>query len=45
MKRAIQHMISDPLALAFLDGRFVEGDTVRVDVGSDGALAFERAGA
>jgi ATP-dependent Clp protease ATP-binding subunit ClpB len=45
MKRAIQHMVSDPLAMAFLDGRFTEGDTVRVDLGEDGALAFERRGA
>ena len=34
MKRAIQHMVSDPLAMAFLDGRFSDGDTIRVDVGS-----------
>jgi len=45
MKRAIQHMVSDPLAMAFLDGRFTEGDTVRVDVGEDGSLTFENVGA
>ena len=30
MKRAIQRLIQDPLALAILEGRFGEGDTVRV---------------
>jgi ATP-dependent Clp protease ATP-binding subunit ClpB len=42
MKRAIQHMVSDPLALAFLDGRFSDGDAIRVELGPDGALRFER---
>ncbi len=42
MKRAIQHMVSDPLAMAFLDGRFSDGDTIRIDVGSGSELEFER---
>jgi ATP-dependent Clp protease ATP-binding subunit ClpB len=42
MKRAIQHMVSDPLAMAFLDGRFSDGDKIRVDAGSDAELEFER---
>jgi ATP-dependent Clp protease ATP-binding subunit ClpB len=42
MKRAIQHMVSDPLAMAFLDGSFSDGDTIRVDVGSGSDLEFER---
>ncbi|MCL7938596.1 MAG: ATP-dependent chaperone ClpB [marine benthic group bacterium] len=42
MKRAIQHLVSDPLAMAFLDGRYSDGDTIRVDVGADGGLSFER---
>ena len=42
MKRAIQHMVSDSLAMAFLDGRFSDGDTIRVDAGSDDELEFER---
>ena len=42
MKRAIQHMVSDPLAMAFLDGRFSDGDTIRVYAGSDSELEFER---
>jgi ATP-dependent Clp protease ATP-binding subunit ClpB len=42
LKRVIQKQLVDKLALAMLDGRFTEGDTVRVDA-SEGALAFERA--
>lgn len=42
MKRAIQHMVSDPLAMAFLDGRFSDGDTIRVDAGPGSELQFER---
>ena len=42
MKRAIQRLIQDPLALALLEGRFSEGDTVSVE--RDGAaMRFERA--
>jgi ATP-dependent Clp protease ATP-binding subunit ClpB len=36
LKRVIQRTIADPLALALLEGRYGEGDTVHVDVaGSD----------
>jgi ATP-dependent Clp protease ATP-binding subunit ClpB len=36
LKRVIQRSIADPLALALLEGRYSEGDSVRVDVaGSD----------
>jgi ATP-dependent Clp protease ATP-binding subunit ClpB len=35
LKRVIQRRISDPLALALLEGRYAEGDTVRVDVAGD----------
>jgi len=42
MKRAIQHMVSDPLAMAFLDGRFSDGDTIRVNAGPGSELEFER---
>jgi ATP-dependent Clp protease ATP-binding subunit ClpB len=31
LKRAIQRMVQDPLAKALLEGRYREGDTVRVD--------------
>ena len=42
MKRAIQHMVSDPLAMAFLDGRYSDGDSIRVDVGDQDELSFEK---
>ncbi|MEE9208161.1 MAG: ATP-dependent chaperone ClpB [Gemmatimonadota bacterium] len=43
LKRAIQRLVSDPLAMAFLEGRFEDGDSVRVDADSvDGGLRFER---
>jgi ATP-dependent Clp protease ATP-binding subunit ClpB len=42
LKRAIQRLLENPLALRLLEGDFSEGDTVRVDAG-DGELVFERA--
>jgi ATP-dependent Clp protease ATP-binding subunit ClpB len=42
LKRAIQRLIENPLARELLEGRFGEGDTVRVDA-SEGELVFERA--
>jgi ATP-dependent Clp protease ATP-binding subunit ClpB len=42
LKRAIQRQVLDPLALRVLEGDFVEGDTVVVDVGADGTLRFEK---
>jgi ATP-dependent Clp protease ATP-binding subunit ClpB len=44
LKRAIQRLVENPLALRLLEGDVGEGDTVRVDV-RDGELVFERAGA
>ncbi|MDQ1437010.1 MAG: ATP-dependent Clp protease ATP-binding subunit ClpB [Acidimicrobiaceae bacterium] len=35
LRRLIQRQIGDPLALALLEGRYVEGDTVTVDVAGD----------
>jgi len=35
LKRLIQREISDPLALALLEGRYAEGSTVNVDVAGD----------
>jgi len=43
LKRAIQRMVENPLALRLLEGEFSDGDTVRVDA-HDGELVFERAG-
>ncbi|HKG44181.1 MAG TPA: ATP-dependent chaperone ClpB [Gaiellaceae bacterium] len=42
LKRAIQRMLENPLALRLLEGEFAEGDTVRVDAADDG-LVFEKA--
>jgi ATP-dependent Clp protease ATP-binding subunit ClpB len=42
LKRAIQRMVENPLALRLLEGDFGEGDAVRVDA-KDGELVFERA--
>ena len=36
LKRAIQKLILDPLAIRVLDGEFVEGDHIQVDAGKDG---------
>jgi ATP-dependent Clp protease ATP-binding subunit ClpB len=46
LKRAIQKLILDPLAIRVLDGEFVEGDRIQVDAGK-GGLKFvkEHAGA
>jgi ATP-dependent Clp protease ATP-binding subunit ClpB len=40
LKRAIQRLLENRLALELLEGRFADGDTVRVDA-SDGKLVFE----
>jgi ATP-dependent Clp protease ATP-binding subunit ClpB len=44
LKRVIQKRLVDPLAMAILEGRFVTGDTVKVDA-AEGELVLERAGA
>jgi ATP-dependent Clp protease ATP-binding subunit ClpB len=41
LKRAIQRLVENPLALELLEGRFGEGDVVRVDA-DDAELVFER---
>ncbi|HEX9141160.1 MAG TPA: AAA family ATPase, partial [Gaiellaceae bacterium] len=41
LKRAIQRLIENPLALRLLEGDFGEGDAVRVDA-RDGELVFEK---
>ncbi|MBW8747400.1 MAG: ATP-dependent chaperone ClpB [Acidobacteria bacterium] len=40
LKRAIQRLVQDPLAIKILDGEVRHGDKVRVDAGKD-ALTFE----
>jgi ATP-dependent Clp protease ATP-binding subunit ClpB len=44
LKRAIQRLLENPLALRLLEGEFAEGDTISVDAG-DGGLVFTKAGA
>jgi ATP-dependent Clp protease ATP-binding subunit ClpB len=44
LKRAIQRLIQDPLAMKILDGEVMPGDTVEVDADlKKGLMAFERA--
>jgi ATP-dependent Clp protease ATP-binding subunit ClpB len=42
LKRAIQRLIQNPLAMAILEGRFKEGDHIVVTPGANGQFAFER---
>jgi ATP-dependent Clp protease ATP-binding subunit ClpB len=42
LKRALQRLVENPLALRLLEGDFAEGDMVLVDA-RDGELVFERA--
>jgi ATP-dependent Clp protease ATP-binding subunit ClpB len=44
LKRAIQRLLQDPLASAMLEGRFADGDTIRVDADGPDRLKFEKAG-
>jgi ATP-dependent Clp protease ATP-binding subunit ClpB len=41
LKRAIQRLVENPLALRLLEGEFAEGDTVRVDA-EDAQITFEK---
>jgi ATP-dependent Clp protease ATP-binding subunit ClpB len=42
LKRALQRLVENPLALRLLEGEFEGGDTVRVDV-ENGELVFQKA--
>jgi ATP-dependent Clp protease ATP-binding subunit ClpA len=42
LKRAIQRLLQDPLAMMLLEGKFSEGDTIEVDA-KDGELTFTKA--
>src|SRR5690242_13294757 len=44
LKRAIQRLVENPLALRLLEGDFADGDTIRVDA-EDGEIRFEKVGA
>ncbi len=41
LKRSIQRMLQDPLAMAVLEGKFAPGDHIVATVGDDGRIAFE----
>nr|MBA3338151.1 AAA family ATPase [Geodermatophilaceae bacterium] len=43
LKRAIQRLLQNPLALAVLEGKFTEGDRIRVGVDGKGELTFDKA--
>ena len=44
LKRAIQRLLQNPLAVAVLEGQFGEGNQIRVDRAKDGnSLSFEKA--
>ena len=45
LKRVIQHRLQDPIAMAILEGRYGEGDTVRVDAAGGGLTIDRRAAA
>ncbi|HSJ25046.1 MAG TPA: ATP-dependent chaperone ClpB [Longimicrobiales bacterium] len=42
LKRAIQRLLQNPLAMLLLEGEFEDGDTVLADRGEDGELTFLR---
>jgi ATP-dependent Clp protease ATP-binding subunit ClpA len=42
MRRAIQRLVQDPLALKLINGDFTEGDTVQVDAAPEGELVFTK---
>jgi ATP-dependent Clp protease ATP-binding subunit ClpB len=43
LKRAIQRLVENPLALRLLEGDFADGDTIRVDA-EEGEVRFEKLG-
>lgn len=42
LKRALQKMLLDPLALKLLEGTFAEGDTILIDIGKDREITFNK---
>jgi len=40
LKRAIQRLVQDPLAMRILDGRILHGDKVKIDADKKGVLDF-----
>jgi ATP-dependent Clp protease ATP-binding subunit ClpB len=44
LKRAIQRLVENPLALRLLEGEFSDGDTIRIDA-QEGEIVFEKTAA
>ena len=44
LKRAIQRLLQNPLAMAVLEGKFTEGDQILVGVDSRGEMTFSKSG-
>ncbi len=42
LKRSLQKLILDPLALEILAGKYAEGDHIKVDLSPDGAITFKK---
>lgn len=42
LKRSLQKLILDPLALEILAGRYAEGDHIKVDLSSEGIITFKK---
>jgi ATP-dependent Clp protease ATP-binding subunit ClpB len=42
LRRTVQRMVQDPLAMEILEGRILPGDTIRVDADAAGKTTFER---
>jgi len=40
IKRAIQKILADPLAMAFLEGEFTDGDRIQAGIGEAGEVTF-----
>ena len=41
LKRAIQHLLLDPLSLDVLEGKYIDGDVIQVEL-ADGKIAFTK---
>jgi ATP-dependent Clp protease ATP-binding subunit ClpB len=42
LKRALQKLLLDPLAMKILEGTFREGDTIRVDASETGEITMQK---
>lgn len=42
LKRSLQKLILDPLALEILAGRYAEGDHIKIDLSSEGIITFKK---